>query len=287
MGRLRNPKGGHQGLRPHRHNHLEVCYVHRGRLRWWAQREWHDVRSGDLYVTQSGEPHGGTLGALDGCVLYWLQIDVQHPLLGLPSAESEALWETLRSLPQRHVHAGTDLSHAFDDALSALQDGELAATRVRHATLAVLLDVARSARTAERTGQDAIVRAAMALMRGHLHGRLDIPSMARTLGYSTSHFKQRFHREVGIGPAEYHLRMRIDEAARLLETTSLPIADVADRLGFPSGQYFATAFRRTIGIPPGRYRTNSPLTGPTDDAPLADDPESVDDRRLPLLRRGT
>jgi AraC-like DNA-binding protein len=49
-------------------------------------------------------------------------------------------------------------------------------------------------------------------------------------------------------------RARLEEAARLLRQTGLPVQDVADQVGYRSPTAFIRAFGRQYGCPPLRYR---------------------------------
>ena len=44
------------------------------------------------------------------------------------------------------------------------------------------------------------------------------------------------------------------EAKRLLLSTSLSVADIACRVGYPGIGTFTTRFTRMVGVSPGRYR---------------------------------
>jgi AraC family transcriptional regulator len=46
----------------------------------------------------------------------------------------------------------------------------------------------------------------------------------------------------------------LELARRLLETTDLPIAHIADRCGFESLSHFTRTFKNAFGISPARYR---------------------------------
>ncbi len=66
--------------------------------------------------------------------------------------------------------------------------------------------------------------------------------------------ERRFRAALGRGVHEELQRCRIDRAKRLLLDTDLTLAQVADASGFGSASYFATAFRRAAGEPPGAFR---------------------------------
>jgi len=56
-------------------------------------------------------------------------------------------------------------------------------------------------------------------------------------------------------------RQRVLEAKRLLLTTRRSIVDLANDLGFPSSQYFATVFAQYTGLSPSVYRSRRETAG--------------------------
>jgi AraC-like DNA-binding protein len=76
---------------------------------------------------------------------------------------------------------------------------------------------------------------------------------------SESRFKSRFKAEIGVPPAEYWLRQKIERATEMLKTRR--VTEVAHELGFSSSQYFATAFKRYTLMNPSRYRKNPGAAG--------------------------
>jgi AraC-like DNA-binding protein len=60
-----------------------------------------------------------------------------------------------------------------------------------------------------------------------------------------------------VTPKEYVLRLKIEEAAGILEREpARPVTTIAHELGFSSSQYFATVFRRYLRVSPGDYRSS-------------------------------
>ena len=57
-------------------------------------------------------------------------------------------------------------------------------------------------------------------------------------------------------PMEYLTYRRLGEAKNLLRHSSIPIADVGTRCGFPDAGYFSTVFKRHEGMSPAEYRKN-------------------------------
>ncbi|MCC8140778.1 MAG: PocR ligand-binding domain-containing protein [Lachnospiraceae bacterium] len=58
----------------------------------------------------------------------------------------------------------------------------------------------------------------------------------------------------GMGITEYIRKNRIDRASQLLETTSLPISQIADAVGISDYNYFTKVFKSLTGITPREYK---------------------------------
>ena len=101
------------------------------------------------------------------------------------------------------------------------------------------------------------LRRVMNRIETDLSGDLDLESMAAAAGLSRYHFSRAFRQATGFGPCAFVLRRRIEEAKRLLETTTMSIADVAERCGFGDAAHFSTTFRKQTGQTPTAWRSRS------------------------------
>jgi AraC-like DNA-binding protein len=81
-----------------------------------------------------------------------------------------------------------------------------------------------------------------------------VASLARHVTMSRSAFSERFKSLVGEPPLAYLARWRLHEAARLLRSTGIKVAQVARRVGYESEVAFHRAFKRAVGAAPGEYR---------------------------------
>jgi len=68
------------------------------------------------------------------------------------------------------------------------------------------------------------------------------------------HFIHVFKQETGMSPIQYLIRYRIKVAKKYLETTRLPMVQIAEKVGYKSETYFQNLFKKTTGISPGQYR---------------------------------
>ncbi len=81
-----------------------------------------------------------------------------------------------------------------------------------------------------------------------------VEELARACSLSRSAFAARFGARVGKPPATYLAHVRLDAAIDLLRDTALPVALVAENVGYASEAAFSRAFKRRYGTPPARWR---------------------------------
>ncbi|MDA8370741.1 MAG: AraC family transcriptional regulator [Nocardiopsaceae bacterium] len=81
-----------------------------------------------------------------------------------------------------------------------------------------------------------------------------LESLAREAGMSRSAFAAVFRRLVGEPPAQHLAGRRMQEAARLLTETALPLSALPERVGYQSAVGFHLAFRRHFATTPGDFR---------------------------------
>ncbi|MEU7873125.1 helix-turn-helix domain-containing protein [Dactylosporangium sp. NPDC049140] len=90
--------------------------------------------------------------------------------------------------------------------------------------------------------------------RRNLHLRLTLDDLAARATMSRRTFLRRFHAATGTTPNAWLLAQRLDLAEQLLETTTLPVEQVAHRVGYAGAAFLRAQFVRRRGIPPHRYR---------------------------------
>lgn len=87
-----------------------------------------------------------------------------------------------------------------------------------------------------------------------LHEPLSVESLARRAGLSPFHFARQFRKIVGQPPHEYIIGKRMARACELLATTTLPVSEIARRIGFGTQAHFSATFRERVGLTPTAYR---------------------------------
>ncbi|AUQ58763.1 transcriptional regulator, AraC family [Phaeobacter inhibens] len=91
-------------------------------------------------------------------------------------------------------------------------------------------------------------------IRASIDENWSIERMADAAATSGRTLARRFHEETGTTPLNWLKVERVSRAAELLENGSIPLSDVWDVCGFGSAETFRREFRKTMGVPPVRYR---------------------------------
>ena len=99
------------------------------------------------------------------------------------------------------------------------------------------------------------IRRVISYVRNHLHGPLDVKTLADYAGMSRAHFTRVFSTSEGVSPAEYVFNERMRRAASLLVNSGANVKQVSRDCGFDDPNYFAKAFRKSYGASPTEYRT--------------------------------
>jgi AraC-like DNA-binding protein len=102
-------------------------------------------------------------------------------------------------------------------------------------------------------------------MRDNLGDVLTIDDMARTAMFSKFHFTRIFQRVTGISPGRFLSALRLQEAKRLLLTSSMTVADISHSVGYNSIGTFSSRFRASVGVSPTEYRQYRGYVAPLDE----------------------
>lgn len=158
--------------------------------------------------------------------------------LGETPAEAESLLGELLALDERQSLARSILQQAgLIRLIGLLVDRHLPASPA---------DVPLSA--------DPRVNQAIAYITGDSARMPSVGELADLVRLSESHLRKLFLEHVGMPPQSFILRIKMEQAKRLLAEGGERISDIADRLGFRDPNYFTRQFRQHTGMSPKRYR---------------------------------
>ena len=101
---------------------------------------------------------------------------------------------------------------------------------------------------------DPMIGPALALIHAEPEARWTVAAIAHYVGISRSSFAAKFEQLIGEPPLQYVTRCRLGKAARLLQTSSTRIPEIAKLAGYGSVAAFHKAFKRSYQVGPGEFR---------------------------------
>jgi AraC-like DNA-binding protein len=103
---------------------------------------------------------------------------------------------------------------------------------------------------------------ALALIHARYAQPWTLEALAREAGASRTLLAVRFRALVGETPMNYLARWRVTRAANRLRAEPISLERLAEQVGFGSVTVFSRAFRRHMGMTPGKYRHTQFGPGP-------------------------
>lgn len=95
---------------------------------------------------------------------------------------------------------------------------------------------------------------AVQYIHAHASEPISVEDIARAAGISRSLLEKKFREVFARSPWDQVMQIRLQHAEQLLLQTRLSIAEIAERTGFGSPEYFSAAFRKLTGSPPVAMR---------------------------------
>ncbi len=98
------------------------------------------------------------------------------------------------------------------------------------------------------------INRAIEYIDSHFTESLTLEALAKTAGFSKTHFGALFKRMIGMSPWEYINLKRINHARELIKTTNLPVETISLESGYNSTTLFNRIFKKIVGYTPSEVR---------------------------------
>jgi two-component system response regulator YesN len=102
-----------------------------------------------------------------------------------------------------------------------------------------------------------VVRRARQYIQTHFtESTIALEVVAQSLQVSPVYLSRMIKQELGMSFVSLVTNMRIRKAIHLLNSTDLPIVEISEIVGYDTQHYFSTAFKKSMGVSPIKYRKN-------------------------------
>jgi transcriptional regulator GlxA family with amidase domain len=164
---------------------------------------------------------------------------------------SEPVW-----VKDGNIYTSAGISAAIDLALAWVEEdcGNAIAAEVARELVLFLRRPARQAQlSVSLAAQDNEMKSIQELqvwIVEHLHNGLSLQILADRVAMSVRNFERVFAREVGMSPARYVRKVRVEAAQRMIDRSEKGLEQIAAACGFSSADLMRRAFIRTLGTTP-------------------------------------
>ena len=229
------------------------------------------IARGDVYLLPPGALHAYT-------GYEHLEIDAFYFPLHLWSDEElsalrevSGFWQLVLESATRRLHLRPEAHRQIEIAIGEMRAEATKRERVTPFLLRALLFrlLSTVARAGNESASSMEIHAAPAeAMRGvepklselvswceaNVERDISVAQLAGRLFLSPAHFARLWKREMGVPPAAYLRRLKLERARSLLEHSTQSVTHIAHAVGFASVAHFSRSFRACYGMSPLQFR---------------------------------
>ena len=223
---------------------VEVCTVARGVCQIEQAGRAVVLSAGQSLYKLPGEHRRKTVLSPDGADIYWATFDGPHAEAFMKSyGYPEGALETGICPAELYMEIMKDLAVCSDEAF-------------RHLTALYVDLIARLPGSAsENDPEKQLFARCLHLIRTRYSDpAFNVDTLSEMMQMHRTTLLRLFRRKQNTTPREYLTRYRIGQSLYLLETTLLPVAEIAETSGFSRCNYFCQVIRSFCGRTPEQYR---------------------------------
>lgn len=256
-------------MEPHTHKEFEIMYVASGSCKILcspqenAKEEW-ILREGEYVLIDCNTIHQLKVAVGTPCRILNLEISMQPQGGGICLQQ---FYEQSKSL-QGFLQLPVSIFKGFDDTgnlhriITELHKQAQSSTdEVEHQVMQnlvlaqLLIEIGRQrGGKYQREGGIKYVRKALAYLSIHFDQEIKIKDIAEEIGISVAYLQRLFKEQINKTLVDKINELRIEKAKILLDTSRLPITDIAISVGFNNRQHFTYTFFNYTGCSPAIYR---------------------------------
>ncbi len=254
-------------MEPHTHREFEIMYIASGSCNifsWTEESEeaW-QMKEGEYVIIDCNAKHQLEVVRGVGCRILNLEIALEPQengmCIGRLEEQSKSLQDFLK-IPApiyKCYDAEGNLHTILTEIHKQLQNktDETEHRVMQNLNLArLLIELGRQRAKKYRAGGGSkYVRMALSYLNEHYDKDIRMEEIAQKVGISAAYLQRLFKEQTGMTLVDKMNELRIEKAKLLLETSRLPITDIAVSVGYNNRQHFTHTFRKLTGCSPSVY----------------------------------
>lgn len=247
---------------PHSHGEYEVHFVRRGQGEIIHLGKPFPLKAGDIYLFKPGESHGcGSTKPIDPLQIFYLQFKVPKELESVFVSSTKPQPLFLDHLVKKEVQIA--LSNLADEFLSLKDSGlnknEMASKPSLHAfilhALGSLLVPQITAKANNGTSREKeLSESILRILETSTKTLPTLSQLAKQMNVTSSYLGESLRNSTGQTYPNIIANIRMEQAKKLLTDTSMPLREIAKRVGLSSPRALTRIFQRITGKTPKAFR---------------------------------
>ena len=265
-------------LKIHTHDFIEIVYVYDGKGYHIYNNVTYPVSKGELYIINSRTPHcfyptdksnSEHLVVYNLCFLpeFISSINIHLPIL--VELTDIMLYKSL--YPDEIIYSPdlklsgsirTEIEQLYEKMyLEFTSKGINYVELLRLSLCELLLKIHRFYRQNHASPESAVIKYRHQLipdciqyLRENYSKKVTIEELSNNFFLSKSYLSSLFKKATGSGVVEYLQHIRIEQAKKLLKTSKMRIADIAEKVGYRDIKFFNKIFVKETTVTPSEYR---------------------------------
>lgn len=253
------------------HSFWEICYVQKGRITLTADGICHTLQENQLMVIPPEQLHSYRSEAGNESRVFVICFEsISHAMKPLRGARFQTDIQEQHCLQQIVEESAATF---FMDAQEHLAVQERPCFGGRQAVFLLLeyllIRLLRRPSPSlvflkDESFHSDLAMAVTRYFRENLEKKLTIEEVCNRFNYSRSFLCKAFKEQTGESLLSCFNRLKIEEAQRLLDRTTMSAVEISCLLGFSEAKYFGTFFKKHVGLSPIAYRNREVQDHETD-----------------------
>ena len=180
---------------------------------------------------------------------------LEYTFIHFTGSYAERLLELCGLYPLPFLHS-TDCDRFVSDSFRRFLECTEKTSYLQKYELAAILEQALLSIAAQLTKKTSgrTFESSLHIMHTAYHSDIRVPELARAENLSHSRYVELFRAQLGMSPMAYLIRLRMQAACSLLETTDMPISHIANMVSYDDPHFFSKLFKKHVGISPKDYK---------------------------------
>lgn len=243
------PNGHAHKMQRQDHDNYLLIYCVAGRGLLEVEQQAFSILPGSLILLPPGVSHRYEADEEEPWSIYWVHFEGPHSQAFYQHLGMRALTEDIGLHPQivSNFEAAFELRRTHHDV-----DGFIHACHLLHKLLSQLTLLIKHHRS--HPGIAISLQEIQGFMFEHIHGQLNLDTLAERLKLSKYYFSKRFKALTGYSPIQYFINLKMQRACQWLDGSQDSVKQIGLSLGYEDPYYFSRLFKKTVGLSPLQYR---------------------------------